>query len=108
MKCDSKMMVKVGVGLGFGLVVAYFALPAAQVLILASAPFLVVLICPVAMLFMMKGMNGNKKDESAKPGESKAESGVRNPDLDKDQQPTPELRVRWLLAAHPHSTHPES
>ncbi|MDO8733520.1 MAG: DUF2933 domain-containing protein [Actinomycetota bacterium] len=83
MKCDSKMMVKVGVGLGFGIVVAYFALPAAQVFLLASVPFLVALTCPVAMLFMMKGMNANKKDESAKPGESKAESGVRDVSPDK-------------------------
>ena len=83
MKCDSKMMVKMAVWLGVGLAVAYFALPAAQALILASAPLLVALICPVAMLFMMKGMSGSKKDESAKPGESKAESGVRDADPDK-------------------------
>jgi len=83
MKCDSKMMVKMAVWLGVGLAVAYFALPAAQALILASAPFLVALICPVAMLFMMKGMSGSKQDESAKPGESKAESGVRDADPDK-------------------------
>ena len=83
MKCDSKMMVKMAVGLGVGLAVAYFALPAAQALVLASAPFLVVLICPVAMFFMMKGMNGNKPDERAKPGESKAESGVCGVDPDK-------------------------
>lgn len=83
MKCDSKMMVKMAVWLGVGLAVAYFALPAAQALILASAPFLVALICPVAMFFMMKGMNGNKPDESAKPGESKTESGVRDTNPDK-------------------------
>lgn len=83
MKCDSKMMVKMAVGLGVGLAVAYFALPAAQVLILASAPFLMALICPVAMFFMMKSMNGNKPDESAKPGESEAKAGVRAVDPDK-------------------------
>ncbi|UUZ63200.1 DUF2933 domain-containing protein [Polaromonas sp. P1-6] len=83
MKCDSKMMVKMAVWLGVGLVVVYFALPAAQAFILASAPILVALICPVAMLFMMKGMNGNKQDESAKPGESPAKSGVRDADPDK-------------------------
>lgn len=83
MKCDAKMMVKMAVWLGVGLAIAYFALPAAQSFILASAPVLVALICPVAMLFMMKGMNGNEKDESAKPGESKAKSGVRDADPDK-------------------------
>ena len=75
MKCDSKMMVKITLGLGLALAVAYFALPAAHAFILASAPLLVTLICPVAMLLMMKSMNDNKKDESARPGESKAGSG---------------------------------
>lgn len=86
MKCDSKMMVKTAVWLGAGLAVAYFSLPKVHGFILASAPFLLVLICPVAMLIMMKGMNGmngNKKDESAKPGESKAQSRVRDAGLDK-------------------------
>lgn len=83
MKCDSKMMVKMAVWLGIGLVVAYFAVPATHAFILASAPFLVALICPVAMFFMMKGMNGNQKDESANPGEKKAESGVHDADSDK-------------------------
>ncbi|TAM04468.1 MAG: DUF2933 domain-containing protein [Pusillimonas sp.] len=78
MKCDSKMMIKVAVALGLALAVAYFALPAAHAFILASAPLLVALICPVAMLFMMKGMNGNRKDESAGPGESKAGSGEQD------------------------------
>ena len=83
MKCDSKMMVKTAVGLGVALAVAYFALPAAHAFILASAPLLVALICPVAMLLMMKSMNDNKKDESARPGESNAASGVRDADPDK-------------------------
>lgn len=67
MKCDSKMMLKIAGGLGVALGVAYFTLPAAQALILASAPILLALICPVAMLLMMKTMNGSTKDEGAKP-----------------------------------------
>lgn len=67
MKCDSKMMLKIAGGLGVALGVAYFTLPAAQALILASAPILLALICPVAMLLMMKTMNGSTKDESVKP-----------------------------------------
>lgn len=66
MKCDSKMMLKIAGGLGVALGVAYFTLPAAQALILASAPILLALICPVAMLLMMKTMNGSTKDEGAK------------------------------------------
>lgn len=67
MKCDSKMMLKIAGGLGVALGVAYFTLPAAQALILASAPILLALICPVAMLLMMKTMNGSSRDEGAKP-----------------------------------------
>ncbi|OGA98290.1 MAG: hypothetical protein A3E79_13755 [Burkholderiales bacterium RIFCSPHIGHO2_12_FULL_61_11] len=70
MKCDSKMMLKIAVGLGVALAVAYFTLPAAQALILASAPILVALICPVAMLLMMKTMNGGSKDEGTTPGQT--------------------------------------
>lgn len=83
MKCDSKIMMKIALGLGLGLAVAYFALPAAQVLILASAPILLALICPVVMLFMMMGMQGDKKNEAEKPGESKAKAGVREADPEK-------------------------
>jgi len=83
MNCDLKTMLKVAAALGVGLMVAYFALPAFQALVLASAPILVALICPVAMLFMMKGMNGNKKVENAKPEENKAGSGGRDADPDK-------------------------
>ena len=79
MKCDSKTMIKVAVASGLALAVAYFALPAAHAFILASAPFLIALICPVAMLFMMKSMNANRKDERVKPGESQLRP---EPDLD--------------------------
>ena len=72
MNCNSKTMLKVVVALGLAFAVAYFALPAAHAFLLANAPLLAVLVCPVMMLFMMMGMNGNKKDENAKPGESKA------------------------------------
>lgn len=77
MKADSKMLVKRAVWFGVGLAVAYFALPTAQTFILISAPFF------LAIFFVMKGLSDNKKDESAKPGESKAVSGVCNADQDK-------------------------
>jgi len=70
MKCDSKMMLKTAAGMGIVLAVAYFTLPAAQTFILASAPILLVLICPVAMLLMMASMNGSKKDDGAKPDQT--------------------------------------
>ena len=75
MKCDSKMMLKTAAGLGIALAVAYFTLPAARTLILASAPILLALICPVAMLLMMKAMNGSKKDDGAKADTTKPAPG---------------------------------
>lgn len=60
MKCDSKMMLKMAAGLGAALGVAYFALPAAQALILAS----------VSVLLMVKTMNGSTRNEGAKPAKT--------------------------------------
>jgi len=83
MKCDMRTMIKVAVGLGAGLVVAYTALHEARAFIQAVAPILLVLICPVAMLFMMKGMRDNNKDMSSKPRGNEVASGDRGADPDK-------------------------
>ena len=79
MKCDMRTMIKVAVGLGAGLLVAYAALPEARAFIQAIAPF----ICPAAMLFMMKGMRDNSKDMGSKPRENEVASGDRKTDPDK-------------------------
>ena len=83
MKCDMRTMIKVAVGLGAGLLVAYAALPEARAFIQAIAPFLLVLICPAAMLFMMKGLRDNSKDMGSKPRENEVASGDRKTDPDK-------------------------
>lgn len=80
MKCDSKMMLKTAAGLGIALAVAYFTLPAAQALILASAPVLLVLICPVTMLLMMRSMQVSKKDDEAKPDKTTPSPGALSTD----------------------------
>ena len=72
MKCDTKTILKIAGVLGIALTAAYFTVPAAQTFILASAPLLLFLICPLSMLFMMKAMNGSQKDDSEKTAESKA------------------------------------
>ncbi|CAN7776639.1 DUF2933 domain-containing protein [Variovorax sp. LjRoot290] len=83
MNCDFKTMIKIAVGLGAALAVAYFAVPAAHAFILASAPLLLALVCPIAMILMMKGMNGSKNDERSKLDESKMNSGVGDADPDR-------------------------
>ncbi len=66
MKCDTKLMIRIGVGIAAALVIAYFTLPGARALVVASAPILLVLICPLAMIFMMKGMNSGGKQQDEK------------------------------------------
>jgi hypothetical protein len=67
MKCDTRMMVRTGVGIAVVLAIAYFTLPGARELVAASAPILLALICPLSMIFMMKGMSScnKQKDEKA-------------------------------------------
>jgi hypothetical protein len=68
MHCSAKTMIKVAVALGAVLTVAYVAFPEARTAVLASAPFLLALACPIAMiamLFMMKGTSAEKKDAAA-------------------------------------------
>jgi hypothetical protein len=77
MKCDAKTMIKVAAGLGVALVVAYVTLPSAHAFVMASAPLLLALACPLAMvvmMFAMKGMNGGNKDENAKPDQDRPPS----------------------------------
>lgn len=82
MKCDTKLMIKIGAGIAIALGIAYFTLPGARALVVASAPILLSLICPLAMIFMMKNMNsGNKQQDeksekpAALPSAGKMENG---------------------------------
>lgn len=64
MNCNPRTMLKVAAGLGAILAIAYFALPGAQAFVLASAPVLLALICPVMMLVMVFTMKGKASSES--------------------------------------------
>lgn len=82
MKCDMKTMLKSGAGLAVGIAVAYAMFPAARELLVAVSPFLFLLICPLMMVFMMKGMqschtdHGTKKHRSTEiPTDEPAKSG---------------------------------
>jgi hypothetical protein len=76
MKCDSKTMLTVAAVVTLAAALAYFTLPAAQAFILASAPVLVALICPVVMLLMMKGMHGDRKDQARETDEPKQQPRI--------------------------------
>jgi len=71
MKCDMKMMLKAGLGLAAGVALAYAAFPAARELIMALSPALFLLICPLMMFFMMKGMHSCHEDHKAEKPQSR-------------------------------------
>lgn len=83
MKCDSRTMIKIAVGLGAAVAIAYVAWPAARAFILASAPILLALSCPLAMVFMMKGMNSGKTEDGARLDEGRVKSEVGDAERDK-------------------------
>ena len=90
MHCNFKTMIKFAAGIGAILAVAYFALPDARAWLLASAPLLLALACPVsmiAMMFMMKGKDTNAaadtKDQCAKPGAPTPKGPARDAAPDK-------------------------
>lgn len=64
MMCNTKTMLKVGLGLLLGTVIAYIALPDFRSWILAASPTLLFLLCPLSMIFMMKMMMHDQKGQS--------------------------------------------
>lgn len=67
MHCDSKTMIKAAVVVAVAIAVAYFALPEARAFVMASAPILLALICPIAMVAMFFKIKGGKQDSRALP-----------------------------------------
>lgn len=58
MKCSMRTMIAAGVALVAILAIAYVLLPPVRALVLAIGPYLLLLICPLSMWLMMKGMQG--------------------------------------------------
>ena len=85
MHCNLKTMAKIAAAILVVLGVAWFAFPAAQTFIVASAPILLLLICPVmmiAMMFMMRGHGEGMPDAAPRA----VESTVRRESADAGQQ----------------------
>ncbi len=98
MKCNTNTMLKTAAGLALVAGVVYFTVPAAQAFVLASAPLLVALICPISMLFMMKMMNSNGaeagKSKDASPSHSGAPEAVMEPARQASPVPQPSGAMR--------------
>lgn len=64
MQCDVKTMLRAAGVIGLVAVTGYFAVPEARAFIVASAPVLIALICPVSMMVMMLMMNRHQAKKS--------------------------------------------
>lgn len=65
--CSMKTMLKIAVGIGVLLLVTYFAFPQFQPAIAAMGPWLLVLACPLGMMFMMGGHKNQEKEKTPDP-----------------------------------------
>jgi len=70
MKCNMKTMLTTGIVLLVVLAGAYAALPQFRTLVLSLGPSLLFLLCPLSMIFMMKGMMSNKGDQRSPPSDT--------------------------------------
>lgn len=64
--CSFRTLMKMALGIVLLLVIGYLAFPAFQTRIIAAAPLLFILVCPLSMLFMMKGMNHSAPEKDKK------------------------------------------
>ena len=58
MKCNTRTMAAVGAALVAILAVAYTVFPSVRAFVLGIGPYLLILVCPLSMWLMMKGMQG--------------------------------------------------
>jgi len=65
-----KTMITSGVVLLVVLAAAYAAFPQFRTLVLSGGPFLLFLLCPLSMFFMMKSMSHSKDDHRTRPSET--------------------------------------
>lgn len=82
MTCSFKTMMKVGVALVAAVAIGYAAVPALREWLVAFSPFLFLLVCPLAMVLMMRGMSSHDSNSAVVPrsGQTPAATEVSNTD----------------------------
>jgi hypothetical protein len=81
MACNMKTMMKLGIGIAVGALTAYMLFPQFREPIVALAPTLAFLICPLSMLLGMKMMSSQGSQScqsSAKTAEERPEATAEN------------------------------
>ncbi|KAK47019.1 hypothetical protein BG58_07545 [Caballeronia jiangsuensis] len=74
MKCNTKTMVAIALALALILAIGYWALPQIRGTLGTFIAMASVLICPLSMLFMMRGMQ-TPVDRPEKPSQAMEKSG---------------------------------
>lgn len=72
MTCNKSTMLKLALGMTALFLVIYAALPGFRTWLLSIAPLLLPLLCPLSMLFCMKGMSKKPQESAAATGEPNA------------------------------------
>lgn len=70
MTCNKSTMLKLALGMAALFLVIYAALPGFRTWLLSIAPLLLPLLCPLSMLFCMKGMSKKPQETAAGSVES--------------------------------------
>ncbi len=66
--CSMKTLIKIGLGVAAALLFGYLLLPEYRPVIATTAPYLLLLACPLGMLFMMRAGKVPKEDETTSRG----------------------------------------
>ncbi|MBI3146335.1 MAG: DUF2933 domain-containing protein [Pseudogulbenkiania sp.] len=76
MTCNKSTMLKLALGMAAIFLVTYAALPGFRTWLLSIAPLLLPLLCPLSMLFCMKGMSKKPQEPAAGPAEPNALAAI--------------------------------
>lgn len=93
MACNKSTMLKLALGMAALFLVTYAALPAFRTWLLSIAPLLLPLLCPLSMLFCMKGMSKKPQESATGTGEPNALAAfppVATANIASNQAPQPD------------------